>query len=440
LKRLRGRLPLTQVLHIGWQVASALVAAHEMGITHRDLKPDNIMLISDPVSATGERAKLLDFGIARLEADTRNGRSLTGSNIMGTPTYMSPEQCRGIGLVSAKSDVYSLGVMLYQLLAGRPPFVSRGAGELLSMHLSQDPPPLHELSPHGPAELAALVHRLLQKDPEQRPTMQQVVTALEQLQARQGAAGAQPAVPTPAPEESSIGFSGDRLSESQAAILGSGIEDEGSTPAADTGGSALAFASTLTSATGSAMQPAGEGTRRLAQPLQPAPPPTLVSGGHSMVGIGERLPTYPRPSSRWSLAAAAALGGGIVAAAAWLMLHPPQALLTPTAHPAPASAGAPSAPFPERLPAPPLPAVKPAVPRAEPQRESAHGSSQAEPQRESAYGSSQKEPPYRPTRPPKRQPGRRRPPDRHDSPPPAAASPQPKAPDVPNKTSFEVID
>jgi tRNA A-37 threonylcarbamoyl transferase component Bud32 len=190
LKRLPGRLPLPQILHISWQVASALAAAHQKGIIHRDLKPDNVMLVPDEVAPTGERAKLLDFGLAKLARDARDHAVATRSNVlMGTPTYMSPEQCRGAGVVDEKSDVYSLGVMLYQMIGGRPPFVAEGVGEIISGHLSAEPLQLLELAPQTLTELLQLVHKLLSKDRKQRPAMQEVVVELEQLEARQGSAG-----------------------------------------------------------------------------------------------------------------------------------------------------------------------------------------------------------------------------------------------------------
>ena len=192
MKRSGGRLPLVDALRLSRQIAAALAAAHAKGIIHRDLKPDNIMIVADPEAPGGERAKVLDFGIAKLAAaavPTQSGDGLeqvsqTRTGVMiGTPLYMAPEQCKGAGTIDDKADVYSLGVMLYRMLCGRPPFIGEGAGSVLAMHIYEPPPPLREFEPSIPEDLAGLVHLLLSKDPAQRPPMLQVAQALEQLKA-----------------------------------------------------------------------------------------------------------------------------------------------------------------------------------------------------------------------------------------------------------------
>lgn len=175
----RGPLPCSSALHIAWQVAEALSAAHAKGIVHRDLKPHNVMLVCDPVAPGGERAKILDFGIAKLMQEQSQGTATNA--VLGTPQYMSPEQCRGAGGVDDKTDVYALGVMLYEMLAGRRPFVAAGYGELISMHLREEPTPLCELAPHLPESVVSLVHRLLAKERHQRPNMHEVLSALREL-------------------------------------------------------------------------------------------------------------------------------------------------------------------------------------------------------------------------------------------------------------------
>ncbi len=176
------RLGLSEVIRIAWQTADALRAAHEKSIVHRDMKPDNLMLVRDPIAPGGERVKILDFGIAKL---LKSGTKRTATSaVMGTPLYMSPEQCRGAGEVDERSDVYSLGVVLYEMLAGRCPFDAAGGGEVLGMHLFKEPPPLASLAPASPPELVALTHRLLLKDKDARPPMTAVVSELARIAAK----------------------------------------------------------------------------------------------------------------------------------------------------------------------------------------------------------------------------------------------------------------
>jgi serine/threonine protein kinase len=180
------------------QMATALAATHAKNIVHRDLKPDNVMLVSDPEVPGGERVKILDFGIAKLLADAggdQKVRTRTGT-MMGTPTYMSPEQCRGNADVRQPSDVYSLGAMLFELYAGRPPFVSDGFGELVGMHMFEAPPTLSSLVNGVPEALERLITDMLAKDPSARPTMTQVAERLLQIPRRdKGSAPSSSGVP-----------------------------------------------------------------------------------------------------------------------------------------------------------------------------------------------------------------------------------------------------
>ncbi len=187
-----GALPAARVASIGVQVAKALRAAHQAGIVHRDLKPDNVLL----VEGYGERdfVKVLDFGIARsLDQGGAGFRTKAGA-IIGTPAYMSPEQASNVPL-DARSDLYSLGVVLYEMLAGTPPFVGESITALLFAHASEAPPPLPPGIPRPPA-LEAAIFRLLSKDPAMRPASADETIDLLSLFAAGPTTGAR-AVPRP---------------------------------------------------------------------------------------------------------------------------------------------------------------------------------------------------------------------------------------------------
>jgi eukaryotic-like serine/threonine-protein kinase len=163
-----GVLPIRSALRLCRQAASAVGAAHERGIVHRDLKPENIFVVRDPEVAGGERAKVLDFGIAKLAGNLGTHFKTSGSVVIGTPPYMSPEQCRGAGEVDQRSDIYSLGCVLFTLLVGRPPFDTRAPGVLLMQHMTDVPPTPSHRAPGIPVEVDALILRCLAKDPAQR--------------------------------------------------------------------------------------------------------------------------------------------------------------------------------------------------------------------------------------------------------------------------------
>jgi hypothetical protein len=150
-------LPVEQVVQIVYKCAKALHYAHSRGVVHRDIKPSNILLTQD-----GD-VRLVDFGIA-LVADSDISR-LEG--VAGSPAYMSPEQVQGHPL-DARSDLYSLGAVMYEMLCGQRPFRAGALGKLLRQVVQSDPEPLREARPEVPEELAAVVVRAMQKDPEQR--------------------------------------------------------------------------------------------------------------------------------------------------------------------------------------------------------------------------------------------------------------------------------
>lgn len=153
------RLPWEEAVEIALQVAKALEHAHEAGVIHRDLKPANLLLTSSNV------IKLTDFGIAR---DTTATALTAAGKTVGTYAYMAPEQIRGKPPVDKKTDLYALGCVLFEMIAGETPFTSNNQGEMLMQHLQEEPPRITSMVPDCPIELEDLIFKLLEKDPNDR--------------------------------------------------------------------------------------------------------------------------------------------------------------------------------------------------------------------------------------------------------------------------------
>lgn len=143
---------------------------------------------SDPEAGTRERVKLLDFGIAKLGASSQgvNKSNTQTDAVLGSPEYMSPEQCKGGVNIDQKADLYSLGVILFRLLSGRLPFNAEGVGALMAMHIYEPVPDLRPLAPDAPPELIALVEKMLSKNSADRPTAAQVQYEIEQIASKVG--------------------------------------------------------------------------------------------------------------------------------------------------------------------------------------------------------------------------------------------------------------
>ncbi len=193
----RGRLPPSSAVPIAAAVARALSAAHDLGMVHRDIKPANVLLGFDGA------IKVTDFGIAGYLGEMKAG----SGSIFGTPGYVPPEAIQGQGY-DARSDLFSLGVVLYQMLTGVHPFQGNGVREILLTTLTREPRPVSALSDEVSEELQELVGRLLAKKPDYRPAVGEVLRSLEEMTVREGwqwsyVAGAEPP-PIAVPSEPTI--------------------------------------------------------------------------------------------------------------------------------------------------------------------------------------------------------------------------------------------
>ncbi|PYS56943.1 MAG: hypothetical protein DMF74_27335, partial [Acidobacteria bacterium] len=180
----RGPLKIEQALDIGSQVASALCAAHDAGLTHRDIKPENIMMRKDGI------VKVLDFGLAKLterKADDSEATTLFHTKqgtVLGTAHYMSPEQARGLPL-DARTDIFSFGVVLYEMVTGKTPFAGETTTDVLASILTVEPPPLSSSRPQVPLELDQITKKALGKAREERyQTTRELLSDLQKLKQR----------------------------------------------------------------------------------------------------------------------------------------------------------------------------------------------------------------------------------------------------------------
>ncbi|HEX8748936.1 MAG TPA: serine/threonine-protein kinase [Pyrinomonadaceae bacterium] len=174
-----GKLPFGEAIRIARQVTNGVEAAHRHNITHRDLKPSNIILTRDHDGRM--LAKVVDFSVAKLKEGTTSGTALTATgSLIGTPRYMAPEQCAD-NKTDARSDIYSLGVILYEMIAGRAPFEGPTTTAIAIKHIQMPPPPVEEFRPDTPPVLRSLIEQSLAKLPSERPqTAQEFAAKLDE--------------------------------------------------------------------------------------------------------------------------------------------------------------------------------------------------------------------------------------------------------------------
>lgn len=345
---------------LGWQMATALAAAHAAGLVHAGLKPDSVFL-TFPAWTTRPVVKLLDFGMAKLATSVRH--SQTGS-LLGAPLYMSPELGRGLPDVDHRTDIYSLGCMFFEMLCGRPPFVREGTGELIVAHATEPPPSVNTLAPSVPQPIAGLVGRMLTKNPAVRPqSMAEVAGLLEKyFDCPAPAVVLAPPVPPPVQMPGAMAAAGDVA----------GI------PAAPVGAVAptLVLQATPGLPERTALLPPGEGGERLwcrrlhqttvrieAPPLSTLPS-TPPERGVAVRQAGararpERPPAAAAPLLNWPIVI---LSASVIVVAGCVVIllvrRPPRRATVPAAPPAPAAVEARFEPRPPR-PSPPPPVALP---------------------------------------------------------------------------------
>ena len=205
------RLPVAEIARVLLPVVSALGTAHALGIVHRDIKPDNIFLANTP---EGVQVKVLDFGIAKLspahDDATTNTGTLTATNaIVGTPQYMAPEQIFGEKDIDHRADIWALGVIAYECIAGARPTEGSNVGQVMKIIAQQRIPPIAQVAPDVPADVAAMITSALATERDQRPTLRDVMSVLSRYTDMSVRSFAEPQAPITLASGTSLPPSGD---------------------------------------------------------------------------------------------------------------------------------------------------------------------------------------------------------------------------------------
>lgn len=349
----RGKLTAEEALPLVTQMCSALDAAHALGVVHRDLKPANIFVLEKGGPPT---IKLLDFGIAKVFSQTQSVQTMAGQ-VLGTPAYMSPEQAAGqVDRIGPHSDIYSLGVVLYEMLCGQLPFVHELPFQVMVMHLRDAPPPLARRDKTIPQAVCAVVEKCLKKKPTERPAsarelMQAFETAVERSRPAARPSGSlRAATPTrPAGTGPAAAAAHPDRAPRDAPVADpsrqSGLRERPAAARPNTG------AWPAERGTGRAGWPAEQGTGRLGKPSQPLQKPTVAERSASARVPDDAAQTVPlRPSSEPLIPIAAPAATSPLGAT-------PSA--TPSRQPTPVASPAPAPPSPDARA--PLPAASQAA-------------------------------------------------------------------------------
>jgi eukaryotic-like serine/threonine-protein kinase len=309
-----GHFPEERVAHIARQICRALREAHSLGVIHRDLKPANIFLVEHGDET--DFVKILDFGLVKNVSDTKTEDLTQTGLFMGSPKYMAPEQIRG-DRVDARTDIYALGIIMYEMIAGKVPFDRPNSVNILMAHVNEDAPPLRQMNPNTQVSLAfeELIARCMSKSPDQRfSSMDEVLAALKRLSA--GAFGQT--------------FNGLATGEFRAlGMSGPAPRLSSSTPDPAAGGTAVTASfvgdERVLTGSGSMLAPATPGDLSVTGPMVSSPPPgngsksvlvTAVVGVLAVVGIVGYAAFRP---------GATGVGGSSAAAAASALVAPPSA-------------------------------------------------------------------------------------------------------------------
>jgi serine/threonine-protein kinase len=326
LLELQGTLPMEEVVDYVLQALEALAHAHAVGIVHRDLKPANLFLACRPDG--GNAIKIVDFGISKATRSRPEEKRLTGQHVLGSPVYMSPEQLRNAKEIDGRADLWSLGVVAYEMLTGRPPFDGEGVGEIFAAILEKEAEPVHRHNWRVPEELSRVIARCLERNPDDRwrdahamaralaPFGTGACAALPE-RIEQVLARAKLFAKTETPIEARRVVDAIAAAAERAKTTGSGTLPWGAPPGVEDVGGAGAGA--VSGVAGAERADAASGSATSGSPLEPSSPSPAAASLEGRRAAPDARSTPPR---RWlGVAAVAAIAIGAGGAAAAFAAH-----------------------------------------------------------------------------------------------------------------------